>query len=310
MKLTGVIAIFLAALFPAGAQPGGGSFAEHFRRLTAGNEWKLISSTPLKFNAHHTQGVVKLGDNFYMTAVEVKRWPVRYSKPGGKYDRDTGEGIGHLLKFNGQGELLEDVILGEGPVYHPGGLDSDGRYLWIPVCEYRPFGPSIIYKVDIQTMKPVKAFTVDDAIGAVAVDPESGVLLGANWGSRGFYRWSMDKNGEVKDTAADIVTNPSFYIDYQDCHCVGKGLALCSGLKNYASGEFERPFTMGGLDLVNMEDLRPVHQVPLNLRTRSGKVMTNNPVWLETTGSGVRAFFIPEDDRDAVLYIYETVSGL
>jgi hypothetical protein len=44
--------------------------------------------------------------------------------------------------------------------------------------------------------------------------------------------------------------------------------------------------------------------VPVLLWTASGVNMTQNPVWLEPHGDGLRAFFIPEDDS-STLYIYE-----
>src|SRR5690606_15677880 len=94
--------------------------------------------------------LVKIGGDFYMTAVEVKRWPERFSEKKGKFDRDTGEGVGHLFRFNDSGVLLDDVVLGKDSIYHPGGLDFDGQNLWIPVCEYRPLGNSIVYRYNLK----------------------------------------------------------------------------------------------------------------------------------------------------------------
>ena len=41
-------------------------------------------------------------------------------------------------------------------MYHPGGIDYDGEYIWGPVAEYRPNSESIIYKVDAETLKVEK----------------------------------------------------------------------------------------------------------------------------------------------------------
>ena len=35
--------------------------------------------------------------------------------------------------------------------------------------------------------------------------------------------------------------------------------------------------------------------------------MTENPVWIETTASGLRAYFLPEDDRSTI-YVYDVKS--
>ena len=55
---------------------------------------------------------------------------------------DQGRGQGWLFRMSPQGELLGQAKLGEGPIYHAGGLDFDGRHLWVPVAEYRPGGAS------------------------------------------------------------------------------------------------------------------------------------------------------------------------
>ena len=106
--------------------------------LTAKTPWRAVDSVKLRFNAHHTQGLVKIGDCYYLSAVEVIRWP---HNPGGNVsgaERDKGEGKGHIFKFDSEGRLLADLPIGRGHAYHPGGMDYDGRYLWVPVTEYLP----------------------------------------------------------------------------------------------------------------------------------------------------------------------------
>ena len=61
------------------------------------------------------------------------------------FDRDTGEGVGHLFKLNMKGNLIADLTLGEGSMYHPGGIDYDGQSIWVPVAEYRPNSRAITY---------------------------------------------------------------------------------------------------------------------------------------------------------------------
>jgi hypothetical protein len=36
--------------------------------------------------------------------------------------------------------------------------------------------------------------------------------------------------------------------------------------------------------------------------------MTHNPVWVEPSAAGVRAYFMPEDDRSTV-YVYDADTG-
>ena len=41
--------------------------------------------------------------------------------------RTPGKGVGHLFVMDRQGHLQKDIVLGDGDMYHPGGIDFDGR---------------------------------------------------------------------------------------------------------------------------------------------------------------------------------------
>ena len=126
---------------------------DRVRQLTRAVQWRPVASVPVNFNTQHPQGMVKIGDNFFVTAVEIRTPTKRFPQLVDGYDRDTGTGQGHLFKFDSKGNLLADLLVGEGSIYHPGGIDYDGRYIWVPVAEYRPNSRSIIYRVDPTTMK-------------------------------------------------------------------------------------------------------------------------------------------------------------
>lgn len=276
------------------AQTASAELVIKFQKLTPNFSWKQVAEVPLAFPAHHPQGMVKIGSSFFMSSVEV-------------LDRAAGKGVGHLFKFDADGKLLADVRLGEGAMYHPGGIDFDGRYLWVPVAEYRPNSRSIIYKVDPETLGITEVFRFDDHIGGLVHDTDSHTLHGINWGSRTFYEWPLETKetlSEVKPPKVPATPNPSYYIDYQDCHYAGNHQMLCGGLKNYKNGS--STFGLGGLELVNLADHRPVHQVPLALWSPTGRPMTQNPFWLESTETGLRAYFVPDDDA-ATLFVYEVV---
>jgi hypothetical protein len=274
------------------AQVPPSELATKFRSVTSTTSWQQVAAIPLDFPAHHPQGMVKVGSFFFMSSVEV-------------LDRAAGKGIGHLFHFNSAGKLLADIRLGEGAMYHPGGIDFDGQHIWIPVAEYRPNSRSIIYRVDPESLKVTEIFRFDDHLGGLVHDPDSHTLHGISWGSRNFYDWTLDANGKVltNETSEKLrIANPSYYIDYQDCHYAGNHLMLCGGLKNYKNGSSS--FALGGLELVNLTDHRPVHQVPLALWSWAGRPMTQNPFWLESTENGLRAYFVPDDDA-ATLLVYE-----
>ena len=277
-------------------------------KLTYHTQWSRVAAVPLRFNAFHTQGMVKVGEYFYMSSVEVFRWPKQYDRPQGKLDRDTGEGRGHIFKFDKDGNLLQDLLIGEGDVYHPGGLDYDGKYIWVPVTEYRPHSFSVIYKVDPETMEATEVMRYDDSIGAIAHDTDDNALIGVNWDAREFYRWSFDDRGNITNAAVapEIlgVKRGSHYVAYQDCQYLGNRLMLCSGHQSY---KYENGlFRLGGWEIVDLKDFRPVHQIPVRLWSPSGAPVTNNPCAVEFTDRGIVAYFVPDDDEKSVLLIYET----
>lgn len=305
-----ILLLSLAALCNATtASAQGRSLSERFQQLTRASRWQLVASIPIHFNTHHPQGMVKIGDVFYVSSVEVTTPTKRFAQPQNGFDRDTGAGVGHLFQFDGKGNLLADLKLGEGTMYHPGGIDFDGKFIWVSVAEYRPNSRSIIYRVDPATMKATEVFRFNDHLGGIVHNTDTHTLHAVSWGSRWFYRWTLDVRGKV--TNANIVPaklrqrNPSFYVDYQDCKYLGRSEMLCGGLSNYQRGSTR--FSLGGLELIDLVSGRALHQLPLELWTESGLPMTQNPFWLEPTGRGLRAYFMPEDQR-STLYVFEVTA--
>jgi len=282
-----LIAIFAAAAIVVSAvqQDARSIVAERVRSLTRSSHWTLVASVPVTFRTFHPQGMVKIGESVFVSSVEV-------------IDRDAGKGVGRLFKMDMSGHLAGELKLGEGAIYHPGGIDYDGRSIWVPVAEYRPDSRSIVYRVDPGTMKAEEVFRVDDHIGAIVHDTDESTLHGVSWGSRRFYRWT--ERGAVTRRSL----NTSHYLDYQDCKYVGRHQMLCTGVTEIRSAPGGPLFRLGGLELVDLGDGRPLHQVPVLLWTASGLDMTHNPVWIEPSDAGLRGYFMPEDDR-STLYIYD-----
>jgi hypothetical protein len=282
--------------------------AERVQALTRDSTWTLAESVPMKFTTHHPQGMVKIGETLFVSSVEVTKRPQRFARPVEGFDRDTGAGVGHLFKVDMQGNLIADLRLGEGPIYHPGGIDYDGTYLWVPVAEYRPNSRSIIYRVDPATMTATAVLRFPDHVGAIVHDTEDHTLHGISWGSRRFYRWTLAGDGRVTNGNAPPETirrmNPSHYVDYQDCKYAGRHRMICTGLTEFRQRPDAQPFRLGGIELVDLRDARPLHQVPVALWTSGGLDMTHNPVWLSSTATGLRAYFMPEDDK-STLYVYD-----
>jgi hypothetical protein len=269
----------LVALLAAYALDG--ALQDRLTALSRASVWSLAESVPIRFNTYHPQGMVKIGDTFFVSSV----------------DRDGH--AGHLFKIDKAGNLVADLPLSEGALYHPGGMDYDGRDIWVPLAEYRPDSQAIIYRVSPATMKATEVLRVADHIGAVIHDTDDHAVYGMSWGSRRFYRWARDGAGRMSRTL-----NPSHYVDYQDCKYIGAHRALCGGVTEIRQSIAAPPFRLGGLDVIDLRGSRPLHQAPVLLWTSGGVSMTQNPVWVETHGDGLRAYFMPEDSR-STLYVYD-----
>ena len=264
--------------------------AERVMKLTRDSAWKRVSTVPVKFMTHHPQGMVKIGNDFFVSSVDKIR------------------GVGHLFKIGPDGNRLADIRLGENEIYHPGGIDYDGENIWVPVGEYRPDSRSIVYRVNPVTMKATDVFRFAEHIGAIVHNTDDQTLHGVSWGSRRFYRWTLDPDGRVTNGGTPPETlrtlNTSHYLDYQDCKYAGGRRMLCTGVTEMRQSPGAPPFRLGGIDLVDLTDGRPLHQVPVLLWTPGGLDMTHNPVWIESTATGLRGYFMPEDDQSTI-YIYD-----
>jgi hypothetical protein len=251
--------------------------------------------------------MVRINSETFFTSVEILRPTQRYPQPVEGFDRDAGEGHGHLFQISDAGALKSDIPLGEGDIYHPGGLDFDGRWLWIPVAEYRPNSRSIIYRVDPVTLAVSEAFRVADHIGAVAVDRKTHALIGVSWGGGRIYRWPLQSDGSVAPAdlmAPPVGTKRAHYTDWQDCHGLADRRMLCAGLATYKRPDDTSSFSLGGVELIDLATLRPLWQTPVQLWSPSGRSMLQNPAWFEPTSTGLRAWFMPDDDH-STLYTFD-----
>ena len=304
----GVAMVALNAAVQAQMSDIGATISERVKKLTRGTQWQRVAAIPVNFNTFHPQGMVKIGDTLFVSSVDIQTPTTRYPQLQDGYDRDTGSGVGHLFKLDMKGNLIADLKLGEATVYHPGGIDFDGKSIWVPVAEYRPNSKAIVYRVDPVAMKASEVFRYGDHVGGIVHNIDAKSLHGVSWGSRRFYRWTLDGEGKVTNAAtkpeALRVSNPAGYIDYQDCKYLGRNEMLCSGLNNYRIKPDAPRFALGGFEIVDLASNRAIFQMPIELWTESGLPMTQNPFWVEPTATGLRAYFMPEDEK-STLYVYE-----
>ena len=313
--LGALLALALLAA-PAAARPAddGARIAAAFEKLTRKATWQLVRKVPLKFDAHHPEGIARVGDRFVLSAVEVTEPTQTYQPPGtliNGTDRTPGKGIGHLIAFDGQGNRLRDVQIGDGAnLYHPGGLDYDGSALWTAVAEYRPNRPSIIYRVDPVSLKARRAFRTRDHIGGIVHDTRRDRVIGLNWGSRTAYEWKLTKRGAK---LTDTTLNPSHFVDYQDCKYLGRPRGfrrpamLCSGIAGLQHpGPDGQPvsYDLGGLAIVDVTTMRPLAELPFQQYTDQRQVATRNAIDVQIVNGRLRLYLVADDDQSNLL-VYE-----
>jgi hypothetical protein len=253
--------------------------AQISRRTT----WELIGTTPLRFPTFHPQGMVDVGEFSFLSSVEVVERPTPYATPA-----SPGRGVGHLFVIDAAGALVRDIVLGEGDMYHPGGIDFDGTDLWVPVGEYRPAGNSMVLTVDPHTCAVTERFRVPDSIGWVVGDSAAGLVHGGNWGSRRFYTWSADGREQ------DRWDNPSSFVDYQDCQLVGSGYTVCSGLAALPAPDGSE-YELGGVAVIDFVNHAIVHETPIPLFSAAGHVVTRNPFTITEDDDGLLLRVAPDD---------------
>ncbi|NLP10473.1 hypothetical protein GX408_08780 [bacterium] len=271
-----------------------------FLGLTKKTAFTLVHKIECQFNTYHPQGLLKIGDHFIISSVQVLEPVQFYAQPDEQgYDRSTGRGLGHLFKVDAKGRLIKELELAEGDQYHPSGIDFDGRHIWVSLAEYRPNSRSTLFKVDMDFNQAEKMFTVQDHIGTLAYNRDSEQVYGFSWGSRRIYCWTT--------TGIELYrySNPSHFLDYQDAKYLGRDLVLAGGLNKWlinGSGD-PRTVDIGGLALFRPSDGKIIHEIPLNLRAPDGGTVTRNSMDIADENQSLQFYFAPEDNQTTI-YVY------
>ena len=223
---------------------------------------ELIHEVPLKFATYHVQGLDLTEQFYFVTSV------------------DREQRRGWLFKIHRQNAGLNSKVeLTDGVLIHPGGLQFDGHYLWIPNAEYRRESRTMIYGVDPNSLEIRRSFPVDDHIGAIASDGKN-LLYGVNWDALHFYTWDFDGHQSNK------VDSPTS-MAYQDIKYFA-GKLLCSGHKDGDSV----------IDVIDPESWTLVKRIDLprdgwkNTLSREGMAFNGN------------LYFLPDDGPDSHIMIF------
>lgn len=319
---------------PSYAFRDGASIVDLFLNVGASTTWKLISKTHLQGDTGEPEGMVRLGDNrIFVSSGQYTEATEKYNRTINGTDRTTGAGYAHILVYDGQGGLIANATLTlPGDIeYHPGGIDYDGRYIWVPLAQYRPNSTATIVRLDPLTLEQMPMFAVNDHNGGIVHDIITDDLVTLNWNARNATTWSLRNypRGFAPLPAFtlpdDSLQNPSFFVNYQDCKFIGhhtltnqlaftrnndngngngnaRPLIFCSGVATIDSGNTS--YSLGGLALVDLNTVTPLWEIPIGLVSDLGTSMTENPVDVAVVDGNLRVYFIP-DQHNSTLYVYE-----
>ena len=266
------------------ANDAGARLARTAARFTRATPWEPVGQLPLRFDAAHPQGMVRLDGRWWISTV------------------DTAAIAGAVLVVDGDGALVERIAVGDSVRFHPGGIDHDGTHLWVASSEYRPRSTAVVERLPTDLTngapRPARAFSVDDHVGAVVRLGPDGDLVGWSWGSRRLRRWQVD------GTLVAEVRNPGHFVDHQDGQWLADDLVLCGGVATVAGDDGAR--SLGGLGLLRGADLTMVVEVPFPHHSpRSGRAATQNPIFAEVVGERMVVHLLP-DDGAGVIFSYAT----
>ena len=272
------------------------ALAAAFGGVDRATNWQQTGKLKLDFPTYHTEGIAFSRDHIFLSAVQIIEPTTKFPSPQGGFDRTPGKGVGHLFVMDKAGKLQKDIILGEGDMYHPGGIDFDGTNVWVPVAQYRPDSSAIIYRVDATTLDVHKQFEVKDHFGGIVMDKQTGHLVGNTWGSRRFAEW--DLRGKQLSTWQ----NPNYFIDYQDCQYVPNSKMLCGGVTNLpqtpAAGGTGATYELGGMAMIDLKSRSVIREVPFQQWSTAGHVATRNPFKMTADGGHLTLKVAPDNGEE------------
>jgi hypothetical protein len=310
------------------ATSDGSDIVNLFFGLSRSTTWKLISKTNLEGDTGEPEGMVRVGDDrLFVSSVQWTVPTEKYNETINGTDRTPGAGFAHLIIYDLQGQRIANASLtAPGDIeYHGGGVDYDGRYIWITLAQYRPNTTATIARIDPLTLEQTRLFRTKDHNGGIVHDTITNELVTLNWGGRNATTWSLKEHPKDFTPLPGFtppirsVATSGFFVDYQDCKFLGhhaipslmttqtrlpettssaRPVMLCGGVATL--GEYN----LGGLALVDLETMLPLWEVPISLTSDLGVSLTQNPVDAHVVDGKLRVWFLP-DQRNSTLYIYE-----
>jgi hypothetical protein len=154
------------------------SVSFYLYRQYLASDIRIESTVSVPFDTHHVQGLVVTDRYYFISAVDVS------AKRGWIYKVQRSKKM----------KLAQSKDITDGKRYHPGGMDFDGKYLWVCLSEYKAHSTADIIALDPDSLAVRASFRVKDHISFIVSDG-NGRLFGSNWASKMLYEF--DRAGHV-----------------------------------------------------------------------------------------------------------------
>lgn len=246
--------------------------------------WVLTHDTGVQGDVGHPQGLSRWGDDWLVTTVHT--------------DRRVGE----VLVVSGDGAVIDRIDVTDGDRFHPGGLHVDAvdaTGCWIAVAEYRPRSTTRVIRLG-RDLTVTTAFVFDDHLGALC-PLSDGTLFAVSWASRRWYR--LDTSGRILDQR----TTSTRWVDLQDIGSVQGTQVVATGVGELATPS--GPVQLGGLQVIDVDEMRVVHDAPVAACMPSGRAATYNGVHLDLATDDEVLLHCIVDDTTAVIATWKPLSS-
>ena len=259
VSLAALMTMAACTALPA-AQPEGRNsvVGDRVKLLTRASQWRPVAAIPIGFNTHHPQGMVKIGDTFFVTAVEIRTPTKRFAQLAGRLRPRYGRRPGPPVQVRQQGHA-DRRRAGRRRLHLPPGRHRLRRALHLAArCRVSAEQPRD---------RLSRRSGHDEGAGSVPLR-RSRRRHRARHRRRHAARRDLglppllpvDDGRTGRVTNADVPPqtlrkmNRSHYIDYQDCKYLGHHEMLCSGLNNYQVKKDGPRFALGGFEVVDLAD--------------------------------------------------------
>lgn len=275
--------------------------------ITSASKLKFVKSVDLTnqlYPTYHPQGVKIVGQDLYLSTVQGK-----------------STGFGYLINYKLDAPSVPNTASpfqrltfnpGEDKkMIHAGGIDLDGANLLIPIAYYTSKGPGQLLQVNLKNFNQYKVLAkIEDHIGTVISDSDAYRLM--NWDTKKIY--NLDRTSGMQKSTLD-----GSGWNYQDCKKVVSGYALCSALKGKLIRDGEIHLISFSPDQENK--IQIVHRIKVDSvnpdgTSGRGRLLTYNamdfaPIYASGSKqiTGIRFYFVPHDDDETRLLIYDSLNA-